>query len=625
MDREPIWVPEQDEIAAAKVSRFARWLTQHGRARLTGDYLELWQWSVNRLDEFWPAVWDYFGIRSATPYERVLSGSVMPDIEWFPGAQVSYVEHLFRGRDPERVAVIDARESAQPGEGPVSRHLTWGMLREQVGALAAMLRDLGVGPGDRVAGYVPNAAEAVVAFLAAASLGAVWSGCGQDYSPAAAAERLGQLEPAVLIAADGYRYGGRAFDRRGAVSELAALLPTLRATIVFPRLGLPAEAAAGPLGWPDPSGSADLVPQPVPFGHPLWVLFSSGTTGRPKGIVHSTGGVLLEHLKAMSLGLDLGDQDTFFWYTSPSWMVWNYLVSGLLAGARIVCYDGSPSYPSWGALWALLRSLGSSGSALPSDSYFWVADHVGRRIRVNSTSGGTDVVSAFAGGSPIVPVWPGELSAPCLGVTLDSWDEHGQPVRGTVGELVITKPMPSMPVAFWNDPAGSRYREAYFGTYPGVWRHGDWITITDRCSVVVHGRSDATLNRHGIRMGSSDIYHVVEQFDEIAEALVVGVERPEGEYWMPLFVVLNPGRELDEALTGKIRQAIREQASPRHVPDEIIAAPAIPHTRTGKKLEIPVKRILQGSDSRQVMAAGAVDNPDALAWFAAYQTRTPIP
>jgi acetoacetyl-CoA synthetase len=657
-EREPIWVPDPGEVTNANVSRFARWLTQEGRVRLTGDYLELWRWSVERLEEFWPAVWDYFGVRSATPYERVLSGAVMPDVEWFPGAQVSYVDHVFRGRDPERVAVIDARESAQPEAGPVSRQLTWGMLREQVGALAAMLRDLGVGPGDRVAGYVPNAAEAVIAFLATASLGAIWSGCGQDYSPAAAAGRLGQLDPVVLIAADGYRYGGREFDRRGSVSELASLLPTLRATIVFPRLGLPADTQAGRLSWPGPAGSAGLVPRAVPFSHPLWVLFSSGTTGRPKGIVHSTGGVLLEHLKAMSLGLDLGGRDTFFWYTSPSWMVWNYLVSGLLAGTRIVCYDGSPSYPSWDALWALaaehrvtllgtspahlrgcaqagvepardhdlsaLRSLGSSGSALPSDSYFWVADHVGRRVRVNSTSGGTDVVSAFAGGSPIVPVWPGELSAPCLGVALDSWDERGKPVRRAVGELVITKPMPSMPVAFWNDPAGSRYREAYFGTYPGAWRHGDWITITDRWSVVVHGRSDATLNRHGIRMGSSDIYRVVEQFDEIAEALVVGVEQPEGEYWMPLFVALNPGHDLDDALTGKIRQAIREQASPRHVPDEIIATPAIPHTRTGKKLEIPVKRILQGGDPREILDAGAVDDPDSLAWFAAYQTRTPI-
>ena len=472
VDHGPIWVPDPDEVAAAHVSRFARWLTQHGRARLTGDYLELWRWSMEQLDEFWSAVWDYFGVRSATPYERVLSGSVMPDVQWFTGAQVSYVEHLFRGRDPERVALIDARESAQPGEGPVSRHLTWGMLREQVGGVAMMLRNLGVGAGDRVAGYVPNAAEAVIAFLATASLGAIWSGCGQDYSPAAAAERLRQLDPVVLIAADGYRYGGREFDRRGSVTELAALLPTLRATIVFPRLGLPADTAAGRLGWP----------------------------------------------------------------------------------------------------------------------------------------------------SPIMPVWPGELSAPCLGVALDSWDERGRPVRGAVGELVVTKPMPSMPVAFWNDPAGSRYREAYFGTYPGVWRHGDWITITDRGSVVVHGRSDATLNRYGIRMGSSDIYHVVEQLDEIAEALVVGVERPEGEYWMPLFVVLNPGHELDDALTDKIRRTVREGVSPRHVPDEIISTPAIPHTRTGKKLEIPVKRILQGGDPRQVMDAGAVDNPDALRWFAGWHT-----
>lgn len=365
------------------MSRFARWLIQDGRARLTGDYLELWRWSTERLEEFWSAVWDYFDVRSAAPYERVLSGSVMPDVQWFTGAQVSYVEHLFRGRDPERVALIDARESARPGAGPVSRRLTWGMLREQVGDLAAMLRDLGVEPGDRVAGR---------------------------------------------------------------------------------------------LGWPSPAGgSAELAPRAVPFGHPLWVLFSSGTTGRPKGIVHSTGGVLLEHMKAMSLSLDLGEQDTFFWYTSPSWMVWNYLVSALLAGARIVCYDGSSSHPSWDTVWALaaehhvtllgtspahlrtcaqagvepardhdlsaLRSLGSSGSALPGDAYVWAADHVGRRVRVNSTSGGTDVVSAFAGGSPIVPVWPGELSAPSLGVALDSWDARGGPVRGAVGELVVTKPM----------------------------------------------------------------------------------------------------------------------------------------------------------------------------------------
>src|SRR5260370_779419 len=343
-----------------------------------------------------------------------------------------------------------------------------------------------------------------MAFLATASLGAIWSGCGQDSSPAAAAERVGQREPAVVLAADGYRYGGRAFDRGGPVSELAALLPALRATIVFPRLGRPADTTAGRIGWPRPSGAAELAPQPVEVSQRVGVLFSWGSSGRAKGIVHSTGGVLLEHLKAMSLGLDLGERDTFFWYTSPSWMVWNYLVSGLLAGARILCYDGSPSHPSWDALWALaaehrvtllgtspahlhgcaqagvepardhdlsaLRSLGSSGSALPGDSYFWVAEHVGRRVRVNSTSGGTDVVTAFAGGSPIMAVRPGELSAPCLGVALDAWDERGQPVRGDVGELVITRPMPSMPLAFWNDPAGSRHPEAYFGTYPGVWR-----------------------------------------------------------------------------------------------------------------------------------------------------------
>jgi acetoacetyl-CoA synthetase len=514
--------------------------------------------------------------------------------------------------------------------------------------VAAELQQLGVGPGDRVAAYVPNTAEAVVGFLAAASLGAVWSACGQDYSASAATQRFAQLEPVVLVAADGYRYGGRDHDRCDAVAELRAALPSVRGTMIFSRLGRPDAARPHDLiAWPAPRTGADVRPVVVPFEHPLWVLFSSGTTGRPKGIVHSTGGVLLEHLNALGLALDLGPGDTFFWYTSPSWMVWNYLVAGLLVGSRIVCFDGSPTHPSLDAVWSIaaeqrvtvlgtspahlracavaglapaqahdlsaLRSIGSSGSVLPRSAYHYVAEHVGARIRVNSTSGGTDVVSSFAGSGPTLPVWPGELSAPSLGVALDSWDESGRPVRNGVGELVITQPMPSMPVRLWGDADGSRYRAAYFDTYPGVWRHGDWITITERNSIVVHGRSDATLNRNGVRMGSAEIYRALEALPEVTESLVVGVERADGGYWMPLFVSLAEGSLLDDRLRAAIRAAISDGASPRHLPDDIIEVAAVPHTLTGKKLEIPVKRILLGLRPEDVVDLGAVDRPDVLA------------
>jgi acetoacetyl-CoA synthetase len=648
----PIWAPTPADLDASNITHFTRWLIEQRGIKTTGDYAAVWRWSVDHLEAFWAAVWDYFEIQSPTPYQNVLSGTAMPDFRWFEGARVSYVEQLFRGRTEDSIAIIDVQESSEPGAGPRSRCITWGQLRSEVATLAATMRELGVQHGDTVVGYVPNAAEAVVAFLATASLGAMWSGCGQDYAASAAADRFSQLDPVLMVAADGYRYGGRRFDKRNAVRELRDRLPTLRATLMFDRVGLDVQHDTQLLAWPETSGTQELSCEYVSFEHPLWVLFSSGTTGRPKGIVHSTGGVLLEHLKAMSLNLDLGESDTFFWYTSPSWMVWNYLISGMLVGARIVCYDGSPGYPSLDTVWALaaehrvtllgtspahlrasadaglepgtdhdlspLRSLGSSGSALPKESYFWVAEQVGARVRVNSTSGGTDIVSAFASGAGTVPVWPGELSVPCLGVALDAWDPKGNPVRDSVGELVVTKPMPSMPVSFWNDPDGSRYREAYFDMYPGVWRHGDWITITARGSMVIHGRSDSTLNRNGIRMGSADIYQAVEVLDEVAEALVIGVEKADGGYWMPMFVVLNAGLALDDALTARIRTAVREGASPKHVPDEVIAVPGIPHTRTGKKLEVPIKRLLQGARPEDVLDPQAVDEPSLLDWFATF-------
>ncbi|MGW4247501.1 acetoacetate--CoA ligase, partial [Nocardia sp. NPDC004722] len=609
----PQWVPGEVDIEAARITDFARFVERRYGIR-ADDYSALWQWSVDDIAGFWWMVWEYFDLGDA-PVE-VLAGSGMPGARWFPGTEVNYVDRVIRQARADRPAILALSEDTP------QRELSWDEMLSRTAGLARTLRDLGVSPGDRVVGYLPNIPEAVIGFLAAASIGAVWSACGQDYTASAALDRLGQLEPVVLLTADGYRYGGKVHDKLEEIATLRAGLPSLTATVLVSRIGgrLP-----DVLDWntvtADPG--VPLTPEPVEFEHPLWVLYSSGTTGKPKGIVHGHGGVLLEHLKAIALQSDIGPDDTFFWYTSPSWMMWNFQVSGLLAGATIVCYDGSPAHPAPDTLWDLasrtrttvlgtspgyvlacekagsrpaldhdlsaLRQVGITGSAFPATSSIWLRDNVGD-IPVSSISGGTDVVSAFMGGVRTVPVRPGELSAPYLGVALEAWDDSGRPVHDAVGELVITKPMPSMPVAFWNDPDGSRYRDAYFDMYPGVWRHGDWITRTAHGGITIHGRSDSTLNRNGIRMGSADIYQTVEALPEIAESLVLGIEQPDAGYWMPLFVVLAPGLTLTDDLKRKITTAIRTELSPRHIPDDIIAAPGIPHTRTGKKLEVPLKR-----------------------------------
>ncbi len=624
----PQWQPTESDIADARVTDFARFVQQRTGAPMA-DYRSLWQWSVDDPAAFWGALWEYFEL--GDPPDRVLDNADMPGARWFPGVRLNYVDQIVRNARTDRPAILHVSEDGQITE------LSWHELLGRTAAFAQTLRSHGVTPGDRVVGYLPNIPEAVIAFLATASLGAIWSACGQDYSAKAALDRLGQLEPVVLVTADGYRYGGKTHDKRDDVATLQAGLPTLRATVLAS--ALTAEADTNEL---------DTVP--VDFDHPLWILFSSGTTGLPKGIIHGHGGVVLEHLKTIALQSDIGADDTFFWYTSPSWMMWNFQVAGLLVGATIVCYDGSPNHPKPDTLWDIasrvgatvlgtspgyvlgcakagavprtehdlsaLRTVGITGSSLPPSSSLWLRDNVGDRVQVASISGGTDVVSAFIGGVRTVPVWPGELSAPYLGVALDAWDESGKSVRGEVGELVITKPMPSMPVAFWNDADGSRYRSAYFEMFPGVWRHGDWITITGHGSIVVHGRSDSTLNRHGIRMGSADIYQAVERLPEIAEALVIGAEQPDGGYWMPLFVVLADDAELTDELRDRIKRTIRDEVSPRHVPDEILVAPGVPHTRTGKKLEVPIKKLLQGADSARVVERSAVDDPALLDWYA---------
>ncbi|MBF6211523.1 acetoacetate--CoA ligase [Nocardia puris] len=638
---EPQWVPTDRDIAGARITDFARFAAARTGVE-TSDYQQLWRWSVEDLPGFWHAVWDYFALGEIDG--EVLASAEMPGARWFPGTKLNYVDQIIRQVRTDRPAVLAVHE-----DEPV-REVSWIELIDATASFARYLRSAGVGPGDRVVGYLPNIPEAIVAFLATASIGAIWSACGQDYSPKAALDRLGQLEPVVLVTADGYRFGGKTHDKRADIAALREGFGTLRATVAVSRLGL---EVPGATPWSEaiaPDDSTVIETEAVAFDHPLWIVFSSGTTGLPKGIVHGHGGVLLEHLKAVALQSDIGPDDTFLWYTSPSWMMWNFQIAGLLVGATVVTYDGSPTYPAPDALWRIasdvratvlgtspgyvlacikagtvpradhdlsaLRSVGITGSALPPSSALWLRDNVGEHIPVNSISGGTDVVSAFIGGVRTVPVWPGELSAPYLGVALDAYDTEGKPVRGEVGELVVTAPMPSMPVQFWNDPDGRRYHDAYFDMFPGVWRHGDWITITDHGSIVVHGRSDSTLNRHGIRMGSADIYQAVERLPEVAEALVIGVERPDGGYWMPLFVLLAPGADLTDELRARISAVIRTEVSPRHVPDEIIAAPGIPHTRTGKKLEVPIKKLFQGADAARVVERSAVDDPDLLDWYA---------
>ncbi|WP_431965177.1 acetoacetate--CoA ligase [Nocardia sp. bgisy134] len=639
---QPQWVPTERDIADAKVTDFARFVAARTGVA-TSDYHSLWQWSVDDLAGFWRAVWEYFELGDIDG--EVLASTEMPGARWFPGTRLNYVDQIVRQARTDRPAILAV------GEDTPTREVSWVELIDATAAFARTLRELGVRPGDRVVGYLPNIPEAVIAFLATASLGAVWSACGQDYSPKAALDRLGQLEPTVLVTADGYRFGGKAHDKRADIAALQEGFGTLRATVAVSRLGLEVPGAVPWAEAVDTDNVAAIIEtETVDFDHPLWIVFSSGTTGLPKGIVHGHGGVLLEHLKAIALQSDIGEDDTFFWYTSPSWMMWNFQIAGLLIGATIVCYDGSPTYPAPDALWriaaetratvlgtspgyvlacikagvvprdehdlAALRTVGITGSALPPSSALWLRDNVGEHVPVNSISGGTDVVSAFIGGVRTVPVWPGELSAPYLGVALDSFDTEGKPVRGKVGELVITAPMPSMPVSFWRDPDGTRYHDAYFDMFPGVWRHGDWITVTDHGSIVVHGRSDSTLNRHGIRMGSADIYQSVERLTEITEALVIGAEQPDGGYWMPLFVVLAPGAELTDELRERINSTIRTEVSPRHVPDEILVAPGIPHTRTGKKLEVPIKKLFQGAEAARVVERSAVDDPDLLDWYA---------
>ncbi|WP_174187275.1 acetoacetate--CoA ligase [Nocardia barduliensis] len=649
-DREVLWTPAPDRAAAARMARYQQWLAAE-KGVTTEDFESLWRWSIDDLAGFWSSIWEYFEVLSSQPPQAVLAENVMPGARWFIGARLNWAQNLLRHLDAPGPAIISVDET-----GAIVQ-ITRAELVEQVANLAAHFRAIGIRPGDRIAAVLPNIAPAVVAVLAAATVGAVWSCCAPDFGLKGLVDRFGQIEPTVLIGVDGYRFNGKPVDRRSNLAELRRQLPTVRETILVTNLGLGRDEELR-----DTLDYADLVvgdarPQfeQLPFDHPLWILYSSGTTGLPKGIVHSHGGILLEALKANALHYDLGPADRVFIAASTAWVVWNMLVDAMATGATIITYDGSPTYERADHLFELcarygvtrfgtgaayltlcekggarpgadfdlraLRSVMSTGSPLPDTTWRWVYESVSADVHLGSDSGGTDVATGFVGANPLSPVVTGVLQGPYLGVNVQAWKKDGQPVVGEVGEMVITAPMPSMPISFWNDPDGTRYRAAYFDLYPGVWRHGDWITMQPDGSCIVHGRSDSTINRGGVRMGSADIYQVVESLPEIADALVIGAELPDGGYHMPLFVVLREGFCFDDALAEKIRTAIRREVSPRHVPDEILEVPAVPTTRTGKRLEIPIKKLIQGAPADTAVNRATVADVAALDWYIRYAER----
>ncbi len=646
-----LWQPSPERLENARLTAYMAWL-QKTRGLTFADYNALWQWSVDELEAFWASIWEYYDIKASAPYKQVLKERKMPRTVWFEGAHLNYAEHALRHAAGDRPAIIFESELRARTE------ISWDELKRQVAALANALKKLGVKPGDRVVAYMPNIPHTVVALLAVASIGAIWSSASPDMGHVSVIDRFRQIEPRVMLAVDGYRYGGRDFDRRAIVREILSHLPTVEKLVLVPYLDPATDIAQFPqaMAWAD----AMATPGPlefaqVPFDHPLWVVYSSGTTGMPKPIVHGHGGTVIETIKANDLHLDLVPGDRFFWFSSTNWIIWNLMVNTLLSGCTIIQYDGNPATPDMGRLWDLaartdtdvfgasaayiaqcmksgvqpraagdisrIRTLASSGSPLPVEGYQWVYDNVNSDLLLASISGGTDPGAAFVGACPIMPQYAGEMQCRCLGVAVYAFDEAGHALTDQVGELVCTLPMPSFPLFFWNDHNDRRYMESYFEMYPGYWRHGDWLKITPRGGAIIYGRSDSTINRYGIRMGSAEIYRVVEDVPEVQDSLVVDLEYLGRESYMPLFVVLKAGGLLDAALIERIKARVRTDLSARHVPNDIFAIPQVPRTLNGKKLEVPIKRLLLGEALDKVVNRDSMINPGSLTWFVEFAAR----
>jgi len=646
MEGKTLWTPSREEVERANITKYTRWLEKRN-GRSFPDYNALWRWSTEDIEGFWESIWEYFEVWSSTPYSAVLPQRKMPGARWFEGAQLNYAEHVFRNRFDDDVALIAS------GEDEEDSHVTWGELKAETASLAAFLREEGVVPGDRVAGYLPNCPEAVVGFLASASIGAVWSCISPDFGAKSVVDRFEQIAPKAFVGVEGYSYGGKWFERQGVIEAVRDSIPSITTTIVTGTREK--EGITGAEDWVELGERSERLEfAKVPFDHPLWVVYTSGTTGLPKPIVHGHGGMLLEQLKALSLHNDVRRGDAMFWYTSAGWMMWNYLIGALMLGSTAVLYDGDPLHPGPEALWDLaqrtrmtffgasasyfdalakggfdprghylrnLRGFGSTGSPLSAAGFEWLYGKVKDDLWVASISGGTDVCTAFVGGNPTLPVASGRIQCRYLGAAVAAYNESGNSVLGQVGELVVTQPMPSMPLFFWGDKDGSKYADSYFSVFPGVWRHGDWISIGADGTCVIYGRSDATIKRRGVRAGTSEIYGVVESMPEVVDSLVVDLEFPGGRSFMPLFVVLRRGEMLDDGLRERIRRKVGADLSPKLVPDDVVQIEEVPRTLNGKKVEVPVKRILMGAEPGEALSAGSLKNPDSMKFFVGYRAK----